>query len=301
MNPPQQITPTDNPTIGPVKLALIALATVVIVGLVLQVRVPASKWSLDLHRVEMLPAGALYGLVAAGCWLATIFDHRFLRLLVRGALMSSVAYLFGLLREDRVWIIIAADLSGLMLVQCAIFFCCQVPDWRFAWPGVTGFKHDLATSQSGNKTLPNPATKNQFGIADIAIGTFVVAVLMSLVLRYAAPTTRATFWIVESAVWLGGATITMLIAKGMTSANLLTAALLVALSAATAGAGTYAVAIADAVVEAGVDLNGDRNPIRWNEVEGFVSFYGRIVVGFWSTFTFAACFARIKSAAPKTA
>ena len=40
---------------------------------------------------ELLPAGCIYGLLAAGCWLATAIDHRYGRLLVRAGMVIGTA------------------------------------------------------------------------------------------------------------------------------------------------------------------------------------------------------------------
>ncbi len=92
---------------------------------------------------------------------------------------------------------------------------------------------------------------------------------------------------VSAAVWIGGAGVTTLIAKGMTSNAILPTLLLLAVSLALAVAGTYAIATVDSVVDRGQPL--------FRDLQDLVPFYGRIVCGFWLTFAFIACFARVSA------
>jgi hypothetical protein len=271
MNDQRQITPTRIPILGPVIFVLIGLATVTIVCFVIQSRIP-SQGSFDRHRQEMIPAGCVYGLVAAGCWLATAIDHRYARFVIRALIVIAASWLFGQLRDTRPWLQTIADFSGLAIAQCTIFFWLQVPAWRMGRP---------------DSNRQQPISGNQFGIADIAIATLVVALLLALMIRYSPPIQILGYWLMSIAVWTGGAAVTMLLAKGMTSAGTSRTLLMLSLSLIFALSGTYAIGIADSIV--------DRGQLLLNEVESFAAFYGRIVWGYWITFAFFACFARIQS------
>lgn len=272
MNDQRQITQTRIPILGPVIVGLIGLATVTIVWFVVRSRIP-SQGSLDRHPQEMIPAGCVYGLVAAGCWFATAIDHRYARFAIRALIVVAASWLFGQLRDTRPWLQTAADFSGLAIAQCTIFFWLQVPPWRMGRP---------------DSPRQQPIKGNQFGIADIAIATFVIALLLAFMIRYSpAVKPLGGYWLVAIAVWTGGAAVTMLLAKGMTSAGTSRTLLMLVLSLILALVGGYAIGIANSIVDHG-------QPLRL-KVESFAAFYGRIVWGYWITFAFFACFARIQS------
>ncbi len=273
MNDPRQIAATQNPTLGPTlgptSLVLIALTALAVAWFVIQSCIPAVD-AIDLHRQEMLPSGCVYALVAAGVWLATAIHYLYARFVARALIVIAATLLFGLLRDARPWPQSAADFSGLAFVQCMIFSWAGVPRWRTVWSADTDGQ--LAKSK-------------QFGIADLAIATFVIALLLSFIARYSPSVQWWAYWMISAAVWIGGAVVTSLIAKGMTSNAIVPTLFLLGLSLAIAVAGTYAIGTIDSIV--------DRASPLFPDVQIFFWFYGRIVWGFWLTFAFIACFARI--------
>lgn len=276
MNDPRQITatqnPTSTPTLGPGTLVLMGLTMLAIIWFVIQSRVPA-RGSFDVNRQELLPSGCVYALVAAGVWLATAIDHRYVRFAVRAMIVIAATALYGLLRDVRPWPQSAADFAGLAVVQSTVFFWAGVPPWCTVW----------SASTDGQST-----SNNQFGIADLVIATTVVALLLSLIDRYSPSIEWWSYWVVSAAISIGGASVTTLIAKAMTTNAILPMLLWLSTSVALAVVGTYMIGTLDSVVDRGQPLMLD--------VQHFVQFYGRIVWGFWLTFAFIACFARLTAA-----
>jgi hypothetical protein len=267
MNNQQQITPTLS--LG--KLALIGLVTVATVWFVVHSRVSRGNYSGNEVR-ELLPAGCIYGLLAAGCWLATVVDHRYGRLVIRALMVVGATTLLGAVREYREWLQTAADFSGLAIIQCALFFWFQVPKWQSSW-----------SANSNQRESRN----DQFAIADIVIATTVIALLFSLAIRYSPAIRPAAYWLVLAAAWSGGGVVTTCIAKGMTSKKILRTIVLISIGAALAFVGTYAIAVADSIA--------DEGRVSEASVRIFASFYGRIVWGYLLTF---ACFASLARISP---
>jgi hypothetical protein len=126
--------------------------------------------------------------------------------------------------------------------------------------------------------------RDQFSIADIVIATTVIAVLLSLAIRYSPAIQPVAYWLVLAAAWFGGAAVTTCIAKAMTSKQTLRALLLLSIGLILAYVGTYAIAAADSIV--------DEGRITAATVRLFASFYVRIVWGYFLTFMIFAGFGR---------
>jgi len=261
MNDQRQISPK----LGLGKFGIIALIVGAIVCFVYQSRVP-TQGNLDLNRSELFPCGCLFGLVAVGCWLATAVNQRYLRLAVRVSIVAGSAFLFGLLRENREWLQTAADLSGVAIMQCVMFYVFQVPGWRTAW-----------SSDSDN----NAKHSEQFAIADVAIATAMIAILLSMVIRHSPSIDPVRYWVVLAMAWAGGSIVTTCIARGMTSRSIPKMLAMVTIGLLIALIGTYAIAAADPQVYEG--------KISYDIAR---SFYGRIVAGYVITFTTLSILAR---------
>ena len=184
--------------------------------------------------------------------------------------MIGAVTLVATIREHRAWFQTAADLSGLAIVQCALFYWFQVPSWRTSW--------------RADAEQPQPR-RDQFSIADIAVATTVVALLLALVIRYSPAIRPVTYWSVLAATWFGGAAITTCIAKAMTSKQILKAVALLSTGLVLAYVGTYAIAVADSIVNEG--------PFNANSVRMFASYYGQIVWGYLLTFVVFAALGRV--------
>ncbi len=265
MNEQRQITPI----IGLGKLALIGLAVLAIGWFVIQSRSSVGD-HVVLDRQEMFPTGCVYGLLAIGCWWASAVGHRYARLAIRVLIVATAAVLLGLLREDRAEFQTAADLAGFAIVQSLVFYLFQVPSWHADW----GAGPDKPTHNS-----------EQFTIADIAISTTVIAVLLAIAIRYSPSIQPVRYWIVIALAWLGGALVTTCVGLGMTSRSFPRSIALVLLALAIAVAGTYAIAAADSIV--------DEGKLSYDTIRLFGSFYGRIVAGYVGTFTLLAATARL--------
>lgn len=271
MNDHQQITPKLNPILGPEKLALITATTIGIIWYVLNSRIPYPSYS-DLQLQEMFPAGCVYGLLATGCWLSTAISHRYARLVARILIVCGATLLYSDLRESRIWIQTAADFTGMAIAQSAIFFWFQVPNWRTSWSAYE---------------FERKGKDHQFGIADIVVATSVVAILFSLATHYSPSIQPTPYWIVLSAAWIGGAIVTTCIATGMTTKSTWQAIVSIMFAELLAVLGTYAIAIADSIV--------DEGSVSYGTVAVFVSYYGRVVAGYVTTFLIFSGFARFRS------
>ncbi len=274
MNDQRQITPKLTPILGPGKFFLVTLAAIAIVWFVIQSRILSRPHS-DLQLREMFPAGCIYGLLATGCWMSTVVSHRYGRLLIRVLLVIAATLLLSVLRESRDWFQTAADFSGITIMQCMLFFWFQVPRWR-----TSGSIGSNARQGRGD----------QFGIADIAIVTTVMAILFALAVRYSPSIKPVGYWLVLTATWVGGATVTTCIAAGITSKSIWRALLFLMLALSLAVFGTYGIAIADSIV--------DEGKVSYETVNRFASYYGRVVWGYLLTFLFFSCFARTVSHHP---
>ncbi len=273
MNDHQQITPRPNPILGPAKLAFITAATIVIFWYVLNSRI-ADPTDLDLQLQEMFPTGCIYGLLATGCWLSTAIRHRYARLLCRIVFVIAATLLHSDLRESRSWIQTAADFTGMAIAQSAIFFWFQVPAWRTSW---------------STNEFERAAKGHRFAVADIAVTTLVVAILLAFAIRYSPSSQPSKYWMVLTTAWIGGAIVTSCIASGMTTRSTRQAIGWILFAELLAVLGTYAIAIADSMV--------DEGKVRNESVAVFVSYYGRVVAGYVTTFLIFSSFARFPSPA----
>jgi len=257
------------PTLGKYKPILIGLFAAAIGGYVATVAA-RHQGITGLTYGKMLPIGCLYGSVAAGCWLSTAIEHRYLRLIGRSGLVVAATVALGTLRETRPVLQTAADFSGLAIVQSLLFFWFRLPAWRVVQP---------------SEQPRTPARIDQYSIADVIIVTTVVAMILAMALRYSPAIQPIDYWGKLVAIWVGGSLIAYLIARGMLAHPVWKALLWLTLGVALAYAGTYAVAIADSLIDHGRLID---NPIR-----AFAGYYGRIVVGFVSTFALFAALGRV--------
>lgn len=275
MNDAPQITRSLMvPKLGVTKMIFIALLAAAIGGHIVAVQrgvQAAGPRGPDLTIDTMIPVGCLYGLVAAGCWLATAIDNRYLRLTVRAVLVMVATLALGGLRETRVLFQTAADFTGLATVQSLLFFWLRIPAWRLDTPA--------EPQRQGSR-------QHQFAIADLVITTTIVAVLLALMIRYSPAVQPLTYWAVGAAAWTGGAVVAWLLARAMLTLSVIRALLLLSIASAVAYGETYAIAAANSIVEQGqLDLRS---------MQVFAGFYGRIVAGFVGTFAAIAALGRVR-------
>lgn len=260
------------PTCGPHQIILIGSYTVAIGGYFATVAA-GSERIVELTPGRLLLIGCLYGWVAAGCWLATAVESRWLRLVARAGLVIAATWALSALRETRGVFQTAADFTGLALVQSLLFFWFRLPSWR-------------SRRFAADPAVAPPA--DQYSIADVIIVTTLVAILLALAIRFSPAIDPVSYWLVLISTWIACGLVSYAIARGLLTRRVVRAGWWLLLGIGWGGSGVYAIAAADSMLSQGRLVD--------QSIRVFAGHYGLILVGFFSTFLLLAALGRLEVA-----
>ncbi|MCP4888379.1 hypothetical protein N9D23_11365 [Rubripirellula sp.] len=130
---------------------------------------PVSFTNLNLYSFFLV--GLIYGWTAAGSWLLSCIERRYLRWGLQLGLTVVLARILQAMREDE-WMRFFSSLGGLVFSQTIIFHLIGMPRWKIS---------RLADRDSPN--LKDEPTR-QFGIGDILACTTCIAFLLAIMIRY---------------------------------------------------------------------------------------------------------------------
>ena len=137
----------------------------------------------------MWAIGTCYGTAVCASWVATIVDGRYLRFLSRAIILLAIGYALQRLGTHG-WARYLTNLSGMLLCQVVVFFGLGVPGWR------------LAKAQRCDSDATTATLARQFGIGDVVVVTTVIALLLAVSARYAAPGDPTVYWSILAVAWL---------------------------------------------------------------------------------------------------
>ncbi|MFK8114857.1 MAG: hypothetical protein AB8B91_21830 [Rubripirellula sp.] len=217
----------------------------------------------SLLALSLWFSGVIYGLASAACWLATVVKDRYLRWLVRVIAVACLAWLSVDVQTEvkgTQWLEESLNLSGVVLLQCILFFWMKVPSWSAAG------RLDQDVSR-------------QFGIGDIVVLTTMVAIVFAMAIRYSTPIEPLRYWSVLVLAWLLQPLIAATVALGVLHRHRLAGAFLLLTAIMGAGVGAVGLAFAE---------------LQWGGLEGKFDFeayaicYGYLIAGSSLAFLFVA-------------
>lgn len=146
-----------------------------------------SYTSLNLYSFFLV--GLIYGWTAAGSWLLSCIERRYLRWGLQLGLAAILARILQAMQEDE-WMRFFSSLGGLVFSQTIIFHLIGMPRWKRARLADRDFP-DL-------KAEPT----RQFGIGEILAGTTCIAFLLAIMIHYQPGGVGSTSYWLPLLAWL---------------------------------------------------------------------------------------------------
>lgn len=129
--------------------------------------------------------GAAMGLALGGVWLAGAFRSSRRRFATR-FLVAAMYTLVASILTQQPWLRHGANIGGLIVAQCIVFFALRIPTWQTRHPE----SHEPSIGA------------RQFGVGEVLVLTSCVALLLTIGQRYATPIESRLYWSVLILFWI---------------------------------------------------------------------------------------------------